>query len=54
MVRRALRRDDQGFTMLSEQRIPLEADLQEAFVHHPDLFPAEDLGLRSGLDRLGT
>lgn len=31
--------------MLEERRIPLEADLQEAFVQHPDALPSSDLGL---------
>lgn len=43
--RRALRRDSNGISVLREQRIPLEADLQEAFVKHPDALPASDLNL---------
>lgn len=45
MERRALRRDTNGITVLREQRVPLEADLQQAFVQHPDALPASDLGL---------
>lgn len=45
MERRALRKDAAGITVLHEQRIPLEADLQQAFVEHPDALPSSDLGL---------
>lgn len=46
MERRALRRDADGITLLQEQRVPLESDLQKAFVDHPEALPAEDLGLQ--------
>jgi hypothetical protein len=43
--RRALRLDKGEATVLEERRIPLEHDLQKAFVQHPDALPATDLGL---------
>lgn len=45
MDRKALRKDAAGVTVLHEQRIPLEADLQQAFVEHPDALPSGELGL---------
>ena len=43
--RRALRIEEGRATVLEERRIPLEANLQKAFVSHPDVLPSSDLGL---------
>lgn len=43
--RRVLRRDGDALTVLVEQRIPAEADLQRAFVEHPEVLLAADIGL---------
>lgn len=43
--RRVLRRDGEKLTVLVEQRIPAESDLQRAFIEHPEALPSADIGL---------